>query len=233
MVLLVMSGLAQAVTFSSGTELTSTALNINKAVWNQPGASVTLFLDSANFSNLFNNASSDARPVFVSMCGSGSLQVGLAAQENGQICVATYVIAGGQVSANLNSLYFETTTQSDLTSIDWKTVKASALTMALDSSIGTTWTLSVLHHNNTYTELHATYSAAAWWSMGDVATIYIPDSDSSFRPVEKAYAFDGYITGENAIELNHSAIAANIPEPTTATLSLLTLAGLAARRRRK
>ncbi len=45
-----------------------------------------------------------------------------------------------------------------------------------------------------------------------------------------------YISDENTSDLAslaESAYAANIPEPTTATLSLLALAGLAARRRRK
>ncbi len=42
------------------------------------------------------------------------------------------------------------------------------------------------------------------------------------------YLFDSAVTVADAIELNKA-----VPEPATATLSLLALAGLAARRRRK
>lgn len=47
--------------------------------------------------------------------------------------------------------------------------------------------------------------------------------------VGKVYDMNG-ITGES---FKNYATAVSVPEPTTATLSLLTLAGLAARRRRK
>ena len=50
--------------------------------------------------------------------------------------------------------------------------------------------------------------------------------------VSSVYLFQGAIDKTTALALNKAATAA-IPEPTTATLSLLALAGLAARRRRK
>lgn len=43
--------------------------------------------------------------------------------------------------------------------------------------------------------------------------------------------YDGYATADQAWELNKGVLP-TIPEPATATLSLLALAGLAARRRR-
>ena len=50
----------------------------------------------------------------------------------------------------------------------------------------------------------------------------------------QAYAFDGFFRDDAAFALNQQAIkAALVPEPTTATLSLLALCGLAARRRRR
>lgn len=50
--------------------------------------------------------------------------------------------------------------------------------------------------------------------------------------VSSVYLFSGVVTKEDAQTLNALAAAA-VPEPTTATLSLLALAGLAARRRRR
>lgn len=54
--------------------------------------------------------------------------------------------------------------------------------------------------------------------------------------VNSYYIFDQAATDADAIKITHAAAAAAppiIPEPTTATLSLLALAGLAARRRRR
>ncbi len=59
--------------------------------------------------------------------------------------------------------------------------------------------------------------------------------------VEAIYVFDEKMTSDEVLAISQAAVGyvapvepgANIPEPTTATLSLLALAGLAARRRRK
>ncbi len=53
--------------------------------------------------------------------------------------------------------------------------------------------------------------------------------------VTSAYVFNSVLSQDDAIAMNKAAITAAkaVAEPATATLSLLALAGLAARRRRK
>ncbi len=66
------------------------------------------------------------------------------------------------------------------------------------------------------------------WTSGDTTV----DSVSFNRNlVERAYLFDNAVGVSDAVALNAAVQA--VPEPATATLSLLALAGLAARRRRK
>ena len=227
--LVALAGVATATSLSDGVAFTTSSFTMDTTseVWNDPGASVTLSLNVEAFANLFETATNSARPVFVSMSGMGSNIVGLEAHESDRICGASGVTAGGTYN-NLYSLNSNGTSDS-ISSIDWSSVKGAALTMALETlNNGTTWTLSVLKQDNTYMELTASNPALRWSNMGDISKI-----DVDKNVVTKAYAFDGEITGATAQGLNHEAIAASIPEPTTATLSLLALMGLAARRRRK
>lgn len=94
-------------------------------------------------------------------------------------------------------------------------------TNAASSSLFVTLTFS----DNTKSELYGTNTGFMWSTgSGSVNNLYINEDY-----VDTVYLFNQAIDSETAFKLN----AAAIPEPTTAALSLLALAGLAARRRRK
>lgn len=219
-----------ATTLQDGVQFTD-ATYTAPSTWSEAGLSVTLLLDVTKFAELFDDATSSARPVFVSMSGSGSNIVGLEAHEDNRITGASGVTAGGTYD-NLYS--FGANNADSISSIIWGNVKAAALTMALEtSSTGTYWSLTVLNSDGTYSSTSAGNAGLRWSAMGDITKVAV-DTDV----VTTAYAFDGHYQGDAAYALNKAAIVASlpapsVPEPATATLSLLALAGLAARRRRK
>ena len=226
--LLALGGIAMGAAFDDGAAFTSSTYTIDPS-WSVAGASVTLLLDVEDFANLFDTATSSARPVFVSMSGSGDKIIGLAAHENDRITGAAGVIAGG----TYDDQYSMSGDDGDgISSIVWSEVTSAALTMALETSAsGTAWSLTVLNSDGTYTSKTASVTGFRWSAMEDITNIAIDTA-----VVTQAYAFDGFIKGEDAYTLNKAAIKAatgSVPEPTTATLSLLALAGLAMRRRRK
>ena len=226
--LLALGGIAMGATLDDGAAFTSSTYTIDSS-WTEGGASVTLLLDVEDFANLFDTATSSARPVFVSMSGSGTNVVGIAAHEGDRIIGATGVVAGD----TYDNLYTMSGDDGDsVSTIDWNNVTSAALTMALETSAsGTAWSLTVLNSDGTYTSKTASGSGIRFSNMGDITNIAIDTA-----VVTQAYAFDGFIKGDAAYTLNKAAIEAastSVPEPTTATLSLLALAGLAARRRRK
>ena len=217
-----------ATTLEEGVQFTEATYTAPSS-WNLGGLSVTLVLNVTEFAELFDNATSAARPVFVSMSGSGSNIVGLEAHEADRITGASGVVAGGTYN-NLYTLDSNGTNDS-IASINWGTAKAAALTLALETSNkGTFWSLTVLDNDGTYTNTYAGQTGLRWSNMGDITKVAIDTN-----VVSTAYAFDGHHQGDDAYVLNKAAIEASlpVPEPTTATLSLLALAGLAARRRRR
>ena len=226
--LLALGGVSMGATLDEGAAFTSSTYTIDSS-WDEAGASVTLLLNVEDFANLFDTATSTARPVFVSMSGSGTYIVGLEAHEGDRITGASGVVAGG----TYDNMYTMNGDDGDsVAAIDWSKVTSAALTMALETSTsGTAWSLTVLNSDGTYTSKSASLAGLRWSSMGDITNIAIDTA-----VVTQAYAFDGFIKGDSAYALNKAAIevaTTTVPEPTTATLSLLALAGLAARRRRK
>ena len=75
-------------------------------------------------------------------------------------------------------------------------------------------------------EIYGTNKDLKW--SGGIGTIESININGNY--VEDTYLFRGTVDKDNAFALNAAAL---VPEPTTATLSLLALAGLAARRRRR
>ena len=214
---------ANAATWDDGVKFTGSTFD-SAGAWTTTlsGLSATLVLNVDAFAKLFETASSSARPVFVSMTGSGSTIIGLEAHEGNRITGAVGVAAGG----TYNNLYSMTGDNGDsLSSIDWANVKSAALTMALQSSTGTSWSLSILNNDGTYFEKTASSSTLKSSGMQDITGVKI---DSAV--VSAAYAFDGFIKGADAYALNRMAI----PEPSAFGMlaGVGALALVASRRRR-
>lgn len=111
----------------------------------------------------------------------------------------------------------------------WLNADAASLTMAHDSSNGTYTLLTVHLSDGTFLEYEKTESGLRWSNTIGVSSITIGSDDAATNPVTQAWLFDTKLSVEDAKAINKQLI----PEPATATLSLLALAALAARRRRK
>ena len=103
-------------------------------------------------------------------------------------------------------------------------IKAAAVTIS--GTVGSNFSicLTMKKTDGSLLEYTGTTSGYSFGSTTDINSVSFNSS-----VVNSAYYFDSIATTKNAKSLN----AALVPEPTTATLSLLALAGLAARRRRK
>lgn len=120
---------------------------------------------------------------------------------------------------------------SALSSIDWANAVAGALTLtynglsASTGPLGTQIYFSVKMNDGSIKTMNAANTGLRWTSPGNNVTAI--GYDPTY--LDALTIYEGYATAEQAWELNKEVV----PEPTTATLSLLALAGLAARRRRK
>lgn len=114
---------------------------------------------------------------------------------------------------------------SALADVDWSHVLEASLTLAYDASASTTVYLTLGYDNSSVVNYYGSNTTWHWSSgTGDWATLEVNPN-----VVDSVYLMKGVASKEDALNLN----ARLIPEPTAATLSLLALAGLAARRRRK
>ena len=111
----------------------------------------------------------------------------------------------------------------------WTGGVTAAVTLTYEHSKGTSGTFTLLD-----TEGNVLQSVGGYYNTG------LKSSGLSFNTivfdgiVTDGYVFNQVVTAEEAKALGKAAAtAALVPEPTTATLSLLALAGLAARRRRR
>ena len=102
-------------------------------------------------------------------------------------------------------------------------------------------TLGAIEYDNKYFDFREGIAASTFFSTEQKNTPFC-DSFSAPTVDEEGnkkgwfieYRDDGKGKGTGDVYLAYNTIkAANVPEPTTATLSLLALAGLAARRRRR
>ena len=120
--------------------------------------------------------------------------------------------------------------QNDSLTADMVTgLKGAALTMTYDASTFTASVYMTLDYIDPSRET-VTISGSNngfKWSGQTLSTLGTLELNTS--SVDKVYVFSGAVTANQAWALNNKLV----PEPTTATLSLLALAGLAARRRRK
>lgn len=112
----------------------------------------------------------------------------------------------------------------------WAGGVTAAITLTYKYADGTTGTFTLLDaEGNVLQSVGATFNTGLRGQGLSFSTVVF-DSDI----VTEGYVFNQVVTAETAKALGQAAAAAAlIPEPTTATLSLLALAGLAARRRRR
>lgn len=120
----------------------------------------------------------------------------------------------------------------NLASLDWDNIGSIALTLSYaygtkDNGIGANVAIAVYDKNGTL--LGSSYgSNTTLRTSSNLNSIMFSDA------VTSAYLYNQYLSEENVTSITQElGKAALIPEPTTATLSLLALAGLAARRRRR
>ena len=120
----------------------------------------------------------------------------------------------------------------NLASLDWDNIGSIALTLSYaygtkDNGIGANVAIVVYDKNGTL--LGSSYgSNTTLRTNSSLSSIAFSDA------VTSAYLYNNLLSEENATAIvQELGKAALIPEPTTATLSLLALAGLAARRRRR
>ncbi len=120
------------------------------------------------------------------------------------------------------------TSGNDLATIDWDTVADAGLVYSFSSTGGTSVAFTLLDAEGT--AIVDTYATAGALKSASATASTISFDNS----VIGVYYFNGGVTETNAKALAKSAavMTGTVPEPTTATLSLLALAGLAARRRR-
>lgn len=111
----------------------------------------------------------------------------------------------------------------------WLNADAASLTMAHDADNGTYTLLTVHLSDGTFLEYEKTESSLHWTNTSGVSSITVGTDNAATSLVTKACLFDTKLSIEEAKDINKQLI----PEPATATLSLLALAALAARRRRK
>ena len=120
-----------------------------------------------------------------------------------------------------------------LTNIDWTNAAGAALTITYNGISNRTTPLGI----QIYFSVAMNDGSIITLNAGNNATQWVNDA---FDVTEIRYTttyldaltiYDGYATADQAWALN-TGILPSIPEPATATLSLLALAGLAARRRR-
>ncbi len=106
------------------------------------------------------------------------------------------------------------------------TIEKAAVTIS--GNVGSEFTILLTMEKEDGTRLEYN-GATSGYSFSNTIDINSISFDSDI--VNSAYFFDSVVAAENIKTLNAEAL--NVPEPTTITLSLLSLAGLAARRRRK
>ena len=113
----------------------------------------------------------------------------------------------------------------------WDTAKYAALTFAVDSTGKTESVFSVISATGDITTF-GTAKVETGWTFNSISSAAINKNTNPVF-VDKAFVYSGEWTTTDLTAVTNSNLTALIPEPATATLSLLALAGLAARRRRK
>lgn len=113
-----------------------------------------------------------------------------------------------------------------LASLDFTDVVAASLAMAVKNGSNTASCLTLMLADGSFVD----YAYESTYQGG--IRVYTGVAVSPTY-VDSAYVYTGDYSADSLKAASHDILTAVIPEPTTATLTLLALAGLAARRRRK
>ncbi len=159
--------------------------------------------------------------------------------------VATYAITTTPASSNYGYCGLGIMKDGDTYTISDTFASDNArqsLTLGTTSSTGkVVVTLAVGDHNTNNPSTLYVYDGTTLSSVNDngyrvsnpaMQSLYFREGVFS-SAIDSVYLFNTRVAGDDIATLSADAVAASVPEPTTATLSLLALAGLAARRRRK
>ncbi len=117
----------------------------------------------------------------------------------------------------------------DAAGTGWDNIASAGLVYSFGATSGTSVAFTLIDTNGN--AIIDSYVTAGGLKSGSA----VADALSFGDAVSSSYYFNTYMGGSEAdmkVLSNAAAVAAPIPEPATATLSLLALAGLAARRRR-
>lgn len=114
---------------------------------------------------------------------------------------------------------------STLVNTDWANADAAAFCLTYDKSNGTNTYLTVSTADDTYLTYNTTDSGLKYGSTAGLNAVTL-----NTALVKEAYTYTEVLSAADAAAI--SKIVMTLPEPATATLSLLALAALAARRRR-
>jgi len=196
----------------------------------------------AFFKNYIGHNKANMAPVLVSLTGTydnNNRTVGCApgysSGNDGAIKNGGLFLEAGAVAPNQASSYFGGGNFfGNMTAETWDNVTGMALTFTFNDarSSGINGHLYVTMNNKNGTTTTHSYDSAQnlYWSTGGLGSWSSLNVNTSY--VNSVYLFDSVVTQANAFALNTAALARAVPEPATATLGLLALAGLAARRRR-
>lgn len=238
-----------------GIELTSAvASGSSKVTFSQTGSiTYTLQLNASAVSELFVNGSASSDVMFAVAIPATSTDtshfisaVAVSGQQGfqaGNVSSGSISGYGGSVGG-YSTFDDDSNSQTGLTSStnpslltwaqlisgeDGKILSGMALTMSYTNGSESAMYLTMRFDDGSVTELYG-FSTGLKWTTGQKQYSSV-DVNTSY--VDQVYVFNSAMTKDDALSLNSQALAAAVPEPATATLSLLALAGLAARRRRK
>ncbi len=185
---------------------------------------ITAVLDLDTFKTLVTTQTSDCLMTFTlngvtDKSGNPIVNVGAGTQDN--TIKGTHNAVGSTVTAFYTP---KPDSLSDLsTKLDFDDIASVGLTFAYNKTDGSKIILTTLANDGTYTDYVSPVSGLKWSSSN------ISGANIDAHYIDFAKVYTGTYTEEELINTAHSLVT---PEPATATLSLLALAGLAARRRR-
>lgn len=188
---------------------------------NTTAAYIAAVMDMDTFATLVKNQTSDALVTFNLTAGPDTKQVGAGTVGNdikgthnkvGET-ISNYYTPNGDPFAGLKN------------KLDFNSLTGAVLTFAYDRGQGSRIILTTLNEEGVLTDY-----------VGEIDGLKWASSQINGANIDAAYVSTANVYGgtwkDNMDELTATAHGLLVPEPATATLSLLALAGLAARRRR-